>query len=139
MTTEQARRAVAALPNDEELGRKAAQTYWREGTWAGFYVTGYDFAALFGPVWERAYCETIDAFRLTDPEKAEREEAAAREKVRRDRMAEEERRRRKAESRAKARAKRENPQVKNPLLPTPKVIGIVRNPNWRRQVRRHFR
>jgi len=139
MTTEQARRAVAALPNDEELGRKAAKEYWKDGVWAKLYVTGYDFAALFGPVWERAYLETIDAFRLTDPEKAEREEAAAREKVRRDRMAEEAKRRSKAEARAKARAKRENPQAKNPLLPVPKVLCIVRNPNWRRIPRRHFR
>ena len=129
MTTEQARAAVAALPSDTELGRDAAKRFWGSGLWAELHLTGYDFADLFGQVWEQSYLETIDALRKIDPDKADRDETAAREKIRRDRLAAEEERRRKEEARArKARLKKQPLR----LLTVPDLAGILRARNRQR-------
>ena len=129
MTTEQARAAVAALPSDTELGRNAAKRFWASCLWAELHLTGYDFAELFGQVWEESYLETIDALRKIDPDKADRDETAAREKIRRDRLAEEEKRRRKEEARARAAAGKKTPLR---LLTLPEMAGILRARNRQR-------
>ena len=138
MTEEQARRALAALPTDADLGREAAREYWTSGLWANNLVSGFDFSCLFGRVWEESFWKTIDALRTLDPEKAAADLALAEEKYRREMMAKEEERRRKAAER-KSRKKRPNPQVRNPLLPVVKVLPMVSSSRWKSQTSRTFR
>lgn len=139
MTSEQARRALAALPTDAEQGREAARRYWAAGTWAEFLISGYDFSAVFGSVWAESFWKTIDALRTLDPESERRDLALAEEKYRREMMAREEERRRKAAER-KSRKKRPNPQLKkNPLLPVVKVLPMVSSSRWKSQTSRTFR
>ncbi len=138
MTEEQARRAMAALPTDAEQGRDAARRYWAAGTWAEFLVSGYDFSAVFGSVWAESFWKTIDALRTLDPESERRDLALAEETHRRELLAAEEERRRKAAER-KSRKKRLNPQVRNPLLPVPKVLPMVSSSRWSSRSSRTFR
>ena len=138
MTEEQARRALAALPTDAEQGREAARRYWAAGTWAEFLISGYDFSAVFGSVWAESFWKTIDALRTLDPESERRDLALAEEKHRRELLAAEEERRRKAAER-KSRKKRPNPQVRNLLLPVPKVLPMVSSSRWKSQTSRTFR
>ena len=138
MTSEQARRALAALPTDAEQGRDAARRCWTAGTWAEFLVSGYDFSAVFGSVWAESFWKTIDALRTLDPESERRDLALAEEKYRREMMAREEERRRKAAKR-KSRKKRPNPQVRNPLLPVPKLLPMVSSSRWSSRSSRTFR
>ena len=137
MTSEQARRALAALPTDGEQGTAAARKYWNDGSWASFLVSGYDFARLFGRAWEEGFWQAITALRVLDPGKAESDLALAQEKHRQRQLAAEEERRRKAEAR-KAK-KRLNPQVKNPLLPVPKLLPMVSSSRWSSRSSRTFR
>lgn len=137
MTSEQARRALAALPTDGEQGTAAARKYWNDGSWASFLVSGYDFARLFGRAWEEGFWQAITALRVLDPGKAESDLALAQEKHRQRQLAEDEERRRKAAARRAK--KRLNPQVRNPLLPVPKVLPMVSSSRWKSQTSRTFR
>lgn len=132
MTAEQAKAYLETLPSDEVQGRETAKEFWENGSWARFFLTGYDFARLFGRAWEEAFWKAIEGLKTLDPGKADADLAMAREQIRREQLAEDEKRRRKAEERA-AKKRAAQPVKRNPFLPKPALLPIVSSRRWMKQ------
>lgn len=135
MTAEQAKAYLDALPSDEVQGRETAKEFWENGSWANFFISGYDFAALFGRTWEEAFWRAIEGLKTLDPDKAAADLALAHEQIRREQLAEEEKRRRRAEERA-AKKRSAQPVKRNPFLPVPKILPIVSSHRWMKRTHR---
>ena len=138
MTEEQARMlAASALSDAADQARAAARERWEDGSWAACLMDGWDFQFM-GETFFKTFWAAIEAFQTLDPDKGQRDLEFAKEMHRQRQLATEEERRRRAEAR-KAKRKRLNPQVRNPLLPVPKVLPMVSSSRWKSQTGRTFR
>ena len=138
MTEEQARMlAASALSDAADEARAEARKRWEDGSWAVCLMDGWDFRFM-GETFFKTFWATIEAFQTLDPDKGHRDLEFAKEMHRQRQLAAEEERRRRAEAR-KAKRKRPNPQVRNPLLPVPKLLPMVSSSRWSSRSSRTFR